>query len=284
MTSLAIDIAVIAPITHLNDLANRGTIEMALTHLVLDSDRYARHYASRAADRRTVILDNSAYELQHQTGAGMHADAVLTAAQRISATEVICTDVLYNGPATITATRHFLSHAATTPLPKGTRFIGVPQGRTRSEWLACYAALVAMPQITVIGLSKLSVPRCWAGPDGEVADARLDCVRELHHDGLPPKPLHLLGGDRSLAYELRRHRELRHHAVRSNDSSTAVWYAACGLPLDPVTGRAPHQAPTRPDLETAVLTDLQLAVAHRNITVIYDHAGLAIPVLYERTR
>lgn len=191
------------------------------------------------------------------------------AAGLIGAAEVVCTDVLYDGQGTVAATRRFLSQAA--GLGSRARFIGVPQGDTRREWLACYEALIELDAIEVIGLSKLSIPRCWPG---EVAEARLACVAELHRHGPPPKACHLLGGDRSLPAELRSHHDLGHQAVRSNDSSAAAWHAAFGVPFDPATGRAARQAPGKPDLQRTVLSASQLDIAHANISILRAHAGL----------
>jgi hypothetical protein len=263
---MMIDIAFIAPIAHLDDLCGLGSIDMALTQLVLASPRYASYYAAQAEAGRTVILDNGAYELEESAGAGLTAGPVLQAAQITGAAQVVCTDVPYNGPATITATRRFLSEAA------GISGSVVPQGSTRREWLACYDTLADTPGIDVIGLSKLSVPRCW---DAEVAAARLACAAELHRAGTPPRPLHLLGGDQSRPAELRRHRELAHQAVRSNDSSMAVWYAAIGLALDPRTGRADQDAPGKPELERTRLDRARLAAARANVAVLRASAGLA---------
>jgi hypothetical protein len=265
-----IDIAVIASLPHLDDLAARGSIRMALTHLALAHPGYARWHAAQATAGVTVILDNSAYEREHTSGAGMTAADVLHAARLTGAAEVICTDVLFDGPATITATQRFLAQAAESAAPD-VRFMAVPQGRTRAEWIACYHTLAQLPGVDVIGLSKLSVPRCW---NSDVAAARLACVTNLHRHEMPPKPLHLLGGDRSLAAELREHCQRGHTAVRSNDSSTAYWYAALGLPLNTRTGRAARQAPSKPDLGHRRLTPRQLALAHANITTLREHAGL----------
>jgi hypothetical protein len=149
--------------------------------------------------------------------------------------------------------------------------MAVPQGSTRTEWLACYDAVTVMPGVHSIGISKLSVPRCWGAG---IATARLACVAELHQHGTPPRPLHLLGGDGSLPAELRAHRQRCHAAVRGSDSSAAFWYARCGIPPDPTTTVMTHPAPPRPDLETTQLTTAQLAAARASITMIRDAAGL----------
>lgn len=266
-----IDLAVIAGTHHLDDLSGIGTIDMALTHLVLAEPRQAAYFAARAAAGTRVLLDNSAYELETITGQGLAAEPVMRAANLIGASVVVCQDVLYDGPATLATTRRFLDQARTLADPDRVTFMGVPQGRTRGEWLDCYHRLVDTPGIAMIGLSKLSVPRCFAAP---VAEARLDCVTTLLADK-PSLPLHLLGGDRSLPWELAQHRDRGHDEfICGNDSSFAFWYAACDLHVDPVTGRAPTEAPGKPDLETTTLDPPRLAAAYATIALLRDAVGL----------
>ncbi|MGH3931659.1 MAG: hypothetical protein ACRDTF_16995, partial [Pseudonocardiaceae bacterium] len=272
-----IDVAVIASIPYLRRLSAAGTIDMALTHLVLAQPTYAGFFQARARAGVSVVLDNSAYELQDTTGAGMAAAPVLQAAALTGAQLVVCQDVLFDGPATLLTTQRFLDaarhhHSAGAA---GWRFIGVPQGRTRAEWLDCYHRLVATPGIDMIGLSKLSVPRCFGAP---VAEARIACVAHLLELGAP-MPFHLLGGDRSLPWELREHRRrghdrAEHGGVRSNDSSFAFWYAASGIDVDGHTGRAERAATTKPDLVAAALTDTDLVTALRHVALLRDAAGL----------
>ncbi|MGH8897385.1 MAG: hypothetical protein ACRDZ4_10275 [Egibacteraceae bacterium] len=265
-----IDLAVIASRPHLDQLSARGSIDMALTHLVLDHPAYAAYYRTRAEAGITVLLDNSAYEMETETGQGMAAIPVLNAAVQIGASVVVCQDVLYDAAATVAATRQFLGQVADIGAELY-RFMGVPQGRTRAEWLVCYEQLVAMPGVDVIGLSKLSVPRCFDAP---VAEARLACVDQLVRLGTP-KPLHLLGGDRRLPWELAEHRRRGHdHIVRSNDSSFAYWYAACGIPVEATAGRAAAEAPAKPELVTTVLDDTQLPSALKYVTLLRRAAGL----------
>jgi len=255
-----IDVAVIAAVPHLEDLSALGTIDMALTHLVLANPTYAAFYRRRAELGVPVILDNSAYELEEHTGQGLGPDEVLTAAERIHATTVICQDVLYDRAGTIRATRRFIQAAAGS----GYQLMAVPQGASRAEWLACYDELRKLPQIGIVGLSKLSVPRCFGGP---VAEARLACATILHtHAG--DTRLHLLGGDRSLPWELAEHRRRGHHLVRSNDSSFAFWYPATGIHIDPDTGRAAYDAPTKPDLVTTCLDGQALAAARQAVGLL----------------
>jgi hypothetical protein len=85
---MVIDVAVIASLPHLQDVAASGSMDMALTHLALRYPGYAAHHAARAAAGGTVILDNSAYELADTLGCGLDAGPVLTAAALTGATEV----------------------------------------------------------------------------------------------------------------------------------------------------------------------------------------------------
>lgn len=250
-----IDVAVLASTPYLRRLSAAGTIDMALTHLVLAQPGYAGFFQAHTRAGVTVMLDNSAYELQETTGAGLAA-----------------------GPATLLTTQRFLDAARhhDSAGAAGLRFIGVPQGRTRAEWLDCYQRLVAMPGIDMIGLSKLSVPRCFGAP---VAEARIACVAHLLELGAP-KPFHLLGGDRSLPWELREHRRrghdrAEHGGVRSNDSSFAFWYAASSIGVDDRTGRAERDATTRPDLVAGELAETDLATAIKHVALLRRAAGLS---------
>lgn len=273
-----IDIAVIAGLPYLHRLSAAGTIDLALTHLVLRHPAYAAYFHERARCGVTVILDNSAYELAKTTGAGLSAEPVLTAAHQVGARVVVCQDILFDGPATVTATRRFLADAGRYHDGAGEQpafqFMGVPQGTTRPEWLDCYRRLADLPGIDVIGLSKLSVPACFDAP---VAEARLACVAEIL--ATASKPFHLLGGDRSLPWELSEHRRRGNDhaepgAVRSNDSSFAYWYAAQSIPVDSHTGRAARLASTMPDLEDTCLDDAQLAAALDHIAFLQHAAGI----------
>lgn len=265
------DVAVITSTAHLGDLSALGSVDMALTHLVLANPDQARHFRARSAAGVRVLLDNSAYELETVTGAGMAAEPVLRAAEAIDAAVVVCTDVIFDGPATVRTSRAFLAKA-TARMPERA-YMGVPQGRTRAEWLDCYRRLLELPGIGMIGLSKLSVPRCFPGP---VAESRLRCVAAILEIGEPSVPLHLLGGDRSLPWELAAHRARGHDRyIASNDSSFCFWYAASGIPVDDVGGRAAREAPDKPDLEGAVLTTGQRARAKSYVALVRSAAGLA---------
>lgn len=264
-----IETAAIASIADLRTVSALGTADMALTHLALTRPDYADYFAGRAHAGGRVFLDNSAFELADHGGRGLPAADVMTAAQLTAATDVICQDVPFSADATLRATRQFLREAAAAEYQPA-RFMAVPHGTTRAEWLHSYDALAALPGVALIGLSKLSVPRCWNAP---VAEARLACAAELHHRDRPRLPLHLLGGDRSLPWELGEHQRRGHTAVASHDSSFAFWYAACDLAVDPRTGRAAAAAPSPPDLHRPALDVARRLAAHSNVEILLSHAA-----------
>jgi hypothetical protein len=127
--------------------------------------------------------------------------------------------------------------------------------------------------VDLIGLSNLSVPRCSAA---RVAEARLDCA-DILHGREESVPLHLLGGDRSLPWELSEHQRRNHDRITGNDSSFAYWYPATGIAVDRTTGRAIREAPGKPDLTGRRLTSFQLATAHRHIALLRHAAGFDQP-------
>lgn len=271
-------LCVITPVSHL-DLATYGSgIHMALTHLVNSNEDYANAYRRFQAKNEYTILDNSAFEMEQQ-GKGLDPEPVLSAAKQIGADEVIATDVLCDGPATVKATRNFIREyekffseqiRLDQPIPK---IMAVPQGKTIEEWIDCYLQLLITPRVDVIGFSKISVPVCFGGPNarqvsGGVTNSRIKLYDYLDQYQLWPfslnrnTPIHLLGGDNQTGAEFLNiaNSQSNFHSqgvsqrkinIRSNDTSAPVWYGANGIAFDPFTGKAPKFIGEKPDLENA---------------------------------
>lgn len=211
-------LCVITPLSHL-DLASYGNgIHMALTHLALENTDYIKSYQRYKNKGEYIILDNSAFELEQQ-GKGLDPQPVLEASKYIGADEVIATDVLCDGPATVASTRNFIEEFRKFygeeirrgfPVP---RVMAVPQGKTVEEWIDSYLCLLHMDGVDVLGFSKISVPTCFGGPnarkvDGGVTQSRLKLYDYLDEKALWPfdcnrnVKIHLLGGDSWSGYEL----------------------------------------------------------------------------------
>lgn len=248
---MGIDIALISSLPHLEDVSMLGDCYMALTQMVLKYPKYAAFHRARAEKGAFVILDNGACERYEASGGiGMGYPEVSRAAALVGAKEVVCQDAPLDGPETVRLTRQFLKTARIQEPERAYSFMAVPQGRTRSEWIACYRELCSLKDVATIGLSKLSIPIAWGG---ELADARIACIDELLQYGCQ-QALHLLGGSRALPRELYRLRGVPE--VRSNDSSFAFWYAYNEVQVNAdVLEAAIELGP--PDLENAILTTQQ---------------------------
>lgn len=248
------------------DLTPLGDIEMALAHLVLQDPDYALHYRKAADEGRHVILDNGAFEMQ-ENGRGLDVSQVLRAADLINATELICSDVLYDGQATVDATRAFIEEADDL-YPGRFQFMGAVQGSSADEFTDCYEQLSLMPRISCLGFSKLAIPRCF--PFEYLASSRAQAL--AHCDGRhvlgtlgPPKRVHLLGGDASLPHELFMHVRNGRTRVRSQDSSFAYWYGLHDVRIERNTLHATKTVPGPIDFyRTPNNAQKSLMIAHSN--------------------
>ncbi|KKL65796.1 hypothetical protein LCGC14_2151410 [marine sediment metagenome] len=96
--------------------------------------------------------------------------------------------------------------------------MGVPQGRTIDEWLHCLESMLKIPEIKVIGLSKLSIPIIM---QNELTPARLvlcNLIKRLYNT--EKIEWHCLGGSNLILKELIEQETF----IRSMDSSAPFWY------------------------------------------------------------
>lgn len=288
---------VIAPVSHLHLTTLGNGIHMALSHLVHQSDDYAKFYQRMVSKKEYVILDNSAFEMEKQ-GKGLDPEPVLKASKIIGAHEVIATDVLLNGQATVDSTRNFIKEylkffgeeiRLNKPRPK---IMAVPQGNTVDEWIDCYVRLLHMQHVQVLGFSKISVPISFGGPNarkvsGGVVQARIKLLDYLRDNKLLPSQLsqtgnapriHLLGGDDYSGMELDYMSTWYSKDVRSNDSSAPIWYGAQGVKFDSFSGKASQFVIEKPDLENERQTtkeniDKNIAIVLANIAIFLKMAN-----------
>lgn len=237
---------------HWPHVSDCGTMEMALTHLVLKHEGYTERLQGRRQDGVFVLLDNSVFEL----GKSMSSQAIIEAAQLINPSEVVCPDVLYKGDATVAATRTFISEKGRELMRINPRvtIMGVPQGSSRLEWLTCAEDLSKL--VDTVGLSKISIPECFGKPGEPLVVTRRRALEALCRQtswGTRTTPgwAHLLGGDWSLGLEIAGY--TNDQRVRSCDSSLAWWYGMHGIGLSdkllPMQGRVFTSLTTRPELE-----------------------------------
>lgn len=218
-------IAVIPPATLLQSYGILGDkYHLCLSHEVLTNVGYAEFYQRRRQEGDFVILDNSAHEQLE----GQSLDQLVLAAQYIGPSEIVLPDRLFFGDDTLERSTEAYERLR-TEFPS-TKLMGVPQGRTISEWVTCLEGLLQLG-VDTIGISK----------DYEVWPGGLACrvldVGERH----PSVDIHLLGWGREL-WQLRNLEESG--LVRGVDSAKPIVYALHGVELPDVI--TPETAPKYP--------------------------------------
>jgi hypothetical protein len=268
-------ICIISPTSHVQAFSTHGDADMVLTHIVLGltdvvtgtntpshdqgdhssfKDNYIEYYRHRAQNGFFTILDNSAYEIgrleaQSASGQGLGPELVLQAARIIKPSIVICQDILCDSEATTEATRDFIEFVKKSGEFGNFKLMAVPQGKDEASWLRSYKTLSEMPEIDMLGFSKISIPISFGGNQatpGCVTDARLKCTSIVEQEFRYKKDVHLLGGDNHLGRELSKQKY--YDWIFSNDSSAAVWYGMHGKEFDSL-GTTPEIITTKPDLE-----------------------------------
>lgn len=296
-------ICIISPTSHVQTFSAHGDADMVLTHIVLgltdvatgthssetSSDHkerfeqlrsnYVEYYRDRAQSGFFTILDNSAYEIgkleaQKASGQGLGPELVLQAAKIVRPSIVICQDVLCDGDATIEATKDFVKYVKDSGEFGNFLLMAVPQGKDESSWLRCYKQLSEIPEINMLGFSKISIPISFGNDQtspGCVTDARLKCTSIIDKEFKHKKDVHLLGGDNHLGRELSKQKH--YDWVFSNDSSAAVWYGMHGKQFDS-TGTIADIITVKPDLENVDVQTEHKLTRHRanilhNIAVLH---------------
>lgn len=296
-------ICIISPTSHVETFSAHGDADMVLTHIVLGltdvatgthshesssehkerfqhlRHNYIQYYKERASSGFFTILDNSAYEIgkleaQNASGQGLGPELVIQAAKIVKPSIVICQDVLCDGEATVQATKEFIRYVKDSGEFGNYQLMAVPQGKDESSWLKCYKQLSEMPEINMLGFSKISIPISFGNDQtspGCVTDARLKCTSIVDSEFRNKKDTHLLGGDNHLGRELATQKY--YEWIYSNDSSAAVWYGMHGKQFDP-KGTIADIITVKPDLENIDAQTEQKLTRHRanilhNIAVLH---------------
>ena len=250
---------VIPPKKHL-DLAHAGDWYFCLAQLYYKDRNYRNFFKSlrQLTDRPYIILDNGAAEKDQ-----VDDDLLLDIVEDLRPDEVIAPDTLYDSQDTLLRTREFVRKMFKRKLTTFTTIMGCPQGLTVEEWINCYKAMLSMPHISVIGLSKISIPYCWmkAKNDTAIAESRNKCIDLLIEKNLIKKDLHFLGmGDPA---EFEHYKTLNKYKAyfRSTDSCYTVLAAYHGIDF--------HKEFKRVETDNSYfdieLTDNQIKLALKNI-------------------
>jgi hypothetical protein len=204
-------VALIPPIQNL-DLSQRGDLHMVLAHLVFEDASYAEFYANES---KYKVLDNGAFE-----GASQSIQRIIKAAKMVKADEIILPDILFQGRATVQATKRAIDWLRDRGMLGKYKLHAVPQGSDREEYWSCFKELYGIPEISVLGISKVSTPKAFCN---QLTKARLEVTSKLEGEQLlkDGKEIHLLGGSYDVLNEIRQQPTL----VRSIDTSAPFEYA-----------------------------------------------------------
>ena len=248
-------ICIIPPLKHL-DLMCSGDYFFCLSHLYIQNKEYRKFFQERQKEGRFIILDNSAAERSLVT-----ESVLLSIVEELRPTEVIAPDVLFNKDQTLKNLSSFIKKMK--GYLKHTRIFGCPQGSTKEEWLVCYISMLYNPDVSTIGLSKISVPYCWLGvmDDQQIMEARHTCVDCLMENELLEKDIHFLGmGDPN------EFRKYEHPLLRSTDSCYTCLAAINDIDLS----KRFKRVRTTNEYFSTSMNDKQLRLARTNISYLRD--------------
>ena len=146
---MAIELAIGAPISMMNDLCPNGHIELCFTHLLKESDSAYRNYYFGAKKKgRFVMLDNGIMEL----GYSMTAEDLLSVSTELKPDLVTPPEILNDSHSTLNMTYDFLNVFEKSGLYPNTKIFGVAHGASLKDWSHSFKLLSQIPQIARIGI------------------------------------------------------------------------------------------------------------------------------------
>ena len=211
-----------APLSIFDKVQVLTDYDYALVHLFEENEEYYNTFVKAKKDGREVLLDNSIFELGTAFESDTYADWVV----KLKPDWYIVPDVLDNANATIDS---FDSFMLTYPDLPG-KVIGVAQGSTYDELVACYRYMAYDPRVDKVAMSfnhpffqDLSggnkYYRMMRGRQKVIADMLRDDI--INQD----KPHHLLGC--GLPQEFTEYQN--HKWIDSMDTSNPVIHGMKGI-------------------------------------------------------
>jgi len=220
----------ITPTAYIKNYQSQGNFVLALAHLMNlhESNEYERVILDTELP---IILDNGLFE--NHTPEGI--DSLITKGLRIRATHFFAPDHLFDKKRTEEDLNHAIYILKQRCANSYIKIAAVVQGETEEEWLEQYDKFQEIPEVDLIGLSILSVPRCFGSwnnerhtkkdiyqhRDSEITPSRIKLLKKLLERGGNNKKCHLLGLGNS--YEDVIFAAQNCPFVISNDTSSAFW-------------------------------------------------------------
>jgi len=195
-------LAFIAPTKYVREFSSQGDFQLGLAHLL---DRHSSNEYEKALldTNQDIILDNSLFENHHPED----IDSLLAKALRIKAKSFFAPDYLYDAEKTLNSIENTIYIVKQQNALKDIKINAVVQASNEEDFFALYDKLQEMPEIDLIGLSILAIPRCFGSfnkkrrfkgdkyqhDDNEITSSRIECLEKLLKRGNNKKKCHLLG-------------------------------------------------------------------------------------------
>lgn len=228
------DLMFIASTAYIKTLGSQGNKQLGLSHLI-DRDVINFYEKVLCNTRQEIILDNGTFELGFPEG----IDSLISKAIRIKATHFFAPDFLFDAKKTLEALKNTIYTLKKRKI-NNLKIAAVVQGSTEEEWLWLYDEYQKIPEVDLIGLSCLAIPRCFGKfnqfkrakqgkyihNDNEITSCRITLMEKLIKRGENNKNCHLLGlgdGIQDVIYA-----NENCPWIISNDSSSAFWNAMQG--------------------------------------------------------
>lgn len=229
------DAYIIPPLSNL-ELMEEGSRYFCLAQLYKKHDFYRNFFKQKVANKEWVTLDN---------GAGDHdivtAHDLFAIMADLKPSEIIPLDFIGDGVKTIMYLEDFTNSMRDAGHLKDIRVLGVPQGKTKEDWLFVYNYMLQYPYVGTIGMSKIGIPKVFTtstskgrvvGADEYIKEGRHECFYHLLNNGLLKKPLHFLGmgspDEFDWYFELMKRLPELKSILRSTDSCNTIWSAMNG--------------------------------------------------------
>ena len=218
----------IVPSPLLSHVANQE-FQMCLYQEAKKDPIYAQFYKEQIAAGKFVLLDNGAAE-----GVNPTWQELVPIYEELGPSEIILPDVVGEKEETLKRSSEAYIELKGLGFHNKMQFMGVPQGRTFSEWLDCLRVMMIQDHITTIGVSKF-VTKLFAEELGATTNVRLECVDAiLNHPSRKKVQIHLLGCYYT-PYEIQEIEAAFPGKVRSTDSAIAYVYARNSLSINTAT-------------------------------------------------
>jgi len=220
---MAIEIAIGAPISMMNNLCPKGHIELCFTHLIKNNNNtYKQYYLDAKANGRFVILDNGIMEL----GYSMSADDLLFVSAELKPDLVTPPEILNDSHSTLKMTYEFVKIFETSGLYPETKIMGVAHGATLKDWCISFRELLQIPYISRIGVPydiPFDVRTSTQGENNRLINLvtrRIELCNWIAENH-PEAPIHLFG----LAHPSELPIQVKHSFIKSIDTSLPVMAA-----------------------------------------------------------